>query len=89
VHFFNTDLNGYTFAEHIMTGSVSGPMIYAQMKNNGKDALLQVLSTYPPIWQKIGGLQPKLHAFADEFMSYEEWKNQLLNEEEEEGEAVN
>lgn len=83
-HFFGIDLNGYSFAEHIINSSVQGSMIYAQMKSGGKDALLQALATYNPIWSKVGGMQPDLHKFADEFLNYQEWKQALDDEDDEE-----
>jgi len=83
-HFFGIDLNGYSFAEHIINSSVEGSMIYAQMKSGGKEALLQALSTYPPIWMKVGGMQPDLQKFADEFLGYQEWKQALDEEDDEE-----
>lgn len=89
-HFFSAELNGYTFAEHIYNSHpMQGPIAYAQMKQAGAEELIKALSTYPPIWSKVGGMQPKLHEFAAQFMNYEEWKNSTDDDDEEETEAVN
>jgi hypothetical protein len=77
-HFFAGDLDGHTFANHVVTSHPqNGPMAYMQMKNNGKDILRSVLQSYPPIWMKVGGLAPQLDKFLEEFLEYEEWKQSL------------
>ncbi len=88
-HFFNSDLDGHTFANHLYTSHpMQGPMVYSQMKEAGKDQLIATLAQYPPIWDKVQHMLPRLSRFADEFMEYEEWKAALGEEAEEEGEGA-
>lgn len=90
-HFFSPDLNGYSFAQYIISSDLaSGPMIYMQMKAGGKEQLLMGLQSYPPIWMRIGSMTEALNTFIDEFLNYEQWKNEMDSEEdEEEKERVN
>ena len=90
-HFFSPDLNGYSFAQYIISSDLaSGPMIYMQMKAGGKEQLLMGLQSYPPIWMRIGSMTEALSTFIDEFLNYEQWKNEMDSEDDEdEKERVN
>jgi hypothetical protein len=45
-------------------------MAYAMLSERGKEFIIGMLSTYPPIWSKVGGMPVRLHQFIDEFLEY-------------------
>lgn len=59
---------GDTFAEKLV--EFHGQMSYDVLHNLGRDQLLQILSTYPPIWQVVSAMPQKFSQFLDEFMHY-------------------
>lgn len=61
---------GDEFAEKLV--EFHGQMAYDLLHNLGKDQLINILSTYPPIWQVVTAIPQKFQQFLDEFMSYGE-----------------
>lgn len=61
---------GEEFAEKLV--EFHGQMAYDLLHNLGKDQLIQILSTYPPIWQVVTAIPQKFNQFLDEFMAYGE-----------------
>lgn len=60
--------SGEEFAEKLV--EFHGQMAYDLLHNLGKDQLIQILATYPPIWQVVTAIPHKFQQFLDEFMSY-------------------
>lgn len=59
---------GDTFAEKLV--EFHGQMAYDVLHNLGRDQLIQILSTYPPIWTVVSAMPQKFSQFLDEFMAY-------------------
>lgn len=48
-----------------------GRMAYDILKSQGKDVLVALLRSYPPIWDKVSQIQPTLSQFLDDFLNYD------------------
>lgn len=59
---------GDEFAEKLV--EFHGQMAYDLLHNLGKDQLVQILATYPPIWQVVTAIPQKFQQFLDEFLAY-------------------
>jgi len=59
---------GDEFAEKLI--GWQGQVAYDLLHSLGKNQLLQILSTYPPIWRLVMAIPAKFEQFLDEFMAY-------------------
>lgn len=66
----NEPLNGYDFAGWFITGK--GRLAYDTVKSVGPETLLNALKTYPPVWNVIGGVEPRVKQFLGEFLTLDE-----------------
>jgi hypothetical protein len=49
-----------------------GRMAYDALRELGKDVIIQLLHTYPPIWTEVVKTPQKFSAFLDEFLAYDQ-----------------
>lgn len=80
----NEPFDGYDFASWFISGK--GRLAYDTVKSVGPDILLNALKTYPPVWNVIGGIEPKVKQFLGEFLTLDEMLKEEENEEKEEKE---
>jgi hypothetical protein len=73
--------SGDEFAETLIRWA--GRIPYDSLKGMGKDAILSLLQTYPPIWMQVTQIPTRFNQFLDEFLDYDE-----IMAAEEAGEAV-
>lgn len=59
---------GDQFAEKLV--GWQGQVAYDLLHGLGRDQLIQILSTYPPIWTVVSAIPSKFNQFLEEFMSY-------------------
>lgn len=79
-HFFGEGLNGYTFAQFILSnGTGGGPVpdgrrvymtVKEQLQPAGFDALVKA---HFPLWSKVQGMPQQYAQFVKEFFTYDEW----------------
>jgi hypothetical protein len=58
--------DGYEFADFFCQWK--GDTLYEAMVEQGPDALMQALSTYPPIWEVVTKIPVRFSKFLEEFM---------------------
>jgi hypothetical protein len=61
---------GDQFAEKLV--GWQGQVAYDLLHGLGRDAVIQILSTYKPIWSVVSTIPQKFSQFLDEFLSYGE-----------------
>lgn len=59
---------GGDFADWLIRSDDNGQLIYEALCEQGKEAVLRMLSMYPPIWSMVQGIPAKFDAFLDEFL---------------------
>ncbi len=76
-HMNGTDgLNGYTFARWLIDSDPSGRQNYDIMKEAGRDQLMEIIKTYPPLYDVIEKVPAKFSAFLTEFLRFDEWQKE-------------
>ena len=68
---------GDSFAETLVRWK--GQLFYDRLHDLGAEALITVLSTYPPIWEVVSRVPSKFQAFLAEFMTFGEAETALSN----------
>lgn len=62
---------GYDFAGKMIEWQ--GRMVYDALREQGKDVLITIIRTYPPIWNVVVTIPQRFDLYLDEFLSYDEW----------------
>lgn len=69
---------GDQFAEKLV--GWQGQVAYDLLHGLGRDQLIHILSTYPPIWSVVSAIPTKFSQFLDEFMSYGDGESAPTNQ---------
>lgn len=72
--------SGHEFADKLV--QLHGKMAYYAIAEHKADGIVQLLSTYPPIWNEISKVPQQFNVFLAEFLTYDEY---LQQEEEAQG----
>ena len=70
-HLNDPEKDGYDFAEWFIAGQ--GRLMYDQVKGIGSEKLMGAVKSYAPLWQQIGGVEPKVKEFIGEFLTLDEF----------------
>jgi hypothetical protein len=60
---------------------LEGPLVYQRFAGMGKDGLLRMLQSYPPLWQQLEPVKPQLEVFLDDFLRLPEIERAEAEEE--------
>jgi hypothetical protein len=86
-HLQRDDLGGFAFADWLINSNGDGRLAYEQIKSVGPEVMMQLLKSYPPLWGRIGGAEQRVNAFVLAFLDYDNERERLDKEAEEDEEG--
>lgn len=84
-HVTNPDMTGADFADWLVRSQSNGQLIYMSLREQGKDAIVQLLQQHEPLWNQLRQIPQSFDRFLDEFMAYAEEEQEGQDNQETQG----